>query len=128
MKYFEKRLSVEAVQFTGLKSVQDIKYLCRGNSIRYEDGVEAIRLWIEFDKKELNIVLQRGDYAVRDRGRVFPMSEQEFESKYELAGPANEYAQIVPQTNLCGHPGAPISGTIFNGAAEPKRFNVTPKE
>lgn len=93
MKYVAKRPAVEAIQFTGLKSVHGIKFLSRAHAIRYEDNVLSgpiLYLHLQVNGNQNFIEVQRSQYVVRDRGQTIVMSEEEFESKYELVEPVNE--------------------------------------
>lgn len=99
MKYVAKRPAVEAIQFTGLKSVHDIKFLSRAQAIRYEDnGLSGPILYIQVNGNQNFIEVRRSDYVVRDRGQTTVMSEDDFEAKYELVETVKDKAI----TNGCG--------------------------
>ena len=110
MKYVAKRPAVEAIQFTGLKSVQDIKFLSRAQGIKYEDfNLAGGILHIQVNGNQHFIEVRRGDYVVRDCGKTTVMSEHEFEAKYELVEPVNKNAVPDPTTS---HSINPFYGTV----------------
>ncbi|MEN6535976.1 MAG: hypothetical protein ABFD89_20100 [Bryobacteraceae bacterium] len=109
MKYVAKRPAVEAIQFTGLKSVQDIKFLSRAQGIKYEDfNLAGGILHIQVNGNQYFIEVRRGDYVVRNCGQTTVMSEYDFEAKYELVEPVNENAVPDPTTS---HSINPFYGT-----------------
>lgn len=100
MKYVQKRPAVEAIQFKGLKSVEDIKFLSRAQAIRYEDnGFSGGMLFIQVNGNPSFIEVRRGDYVVRDCGQTTVMSEEDFESKYEPVEAVNKNAVPDPTTS-----------------------------
>jgi len=99
MKYVAKRPAVEAIQFTGLKSVQDIKFLSRAQGIKYEDfNLAGGILHIQVNGNQHFLEVRRGDYVVRNCGQTTVMSEVDFEAKYELVETVKDKAII----NGCG--------------------------
>lgn len=99
MKYFEKRPTVEAIRFTGTNTVKDIKRLCIAYRIRYEETLGGQQLYAEMSNLR-SIIVQRGDYVVREGESIKVMSEEEFEAKYELASPC--YSVKVNQDGYVG--------------------------
>ena len=119
MKYVAKRPAVEAIQFTGLKSVQDIKFLSRAQAIRYEEGLGGAMLVITISGKGDHIEARRGDYVVRDCGKTTVMSEHEFEAKYEPVEAVNENAVPDPTTSHSINPFImPVPGVTIGNAQE----------
>lgn len=109
MKYVAKRPAVEAIQFTGLKSVHDIKFLSRAQAIRYEDnGLSGPILYVQVNGNQNFIEVRRSDYVVRDRGQTTVMSEYDFEAKYELVETVNEPKIGQPQNPFIPAPGTTI--------------------
>lgn len=120
MKYVAKRPAVEAIQFTGLKSVQDIKFLSRAQGIKYEDfNLAGGILHIQVNGNQHFIEARRGDYVVRDCGQTTVMSEEDFESKYEPVETVNENAVPDPTTSHSINPFImPVPGVTIGNAQE----------
>ena len=101
MKYVAKRPAVEAVQFTGLKSVHDIKFLSRAHGIKYEDfNLAGGILHIQVNGNQHFTEVRRSEYVVRDGNKTIVMSEEEFESKYELAEPEVAFGLTMTNTDI----------------------------
>lgn len=104
MKYVAKRPAVEAIQFTGLKSVHDIKFLSRAFSIRYEERIGGTELYAEINAGLTGIArtieVRRGDYVVRDGDNINVMSEEAFEAKYERAEPEVVFGSTLTNTDI----------------------------